>query len=58
VEPHKLEWPTNRPHSFVAVFGPREVNLDYYTGWAGDDRIVSISEALVRELAAHGVVLP
>ncbi len=28
---------------------PREVNLDYYTGWLGDDRIVCLSPNEVRE---------
>ena len=48
VIPYQFEWQTNRPRSFVAVFGPREVNLDYYTGWAGDNRIVCLSPARVR----------
>jgi hypothetical protein len=55
---HSLQWPTNRRHSFVAIFGPREVNFDYYTGWFGDDRIVSLSEAFVRGMIARGVELP
>jgi 4-amino-4-deoxy-L-arabinose transferase-like glycosyltransferase len=49
VLPYRAEWKTNRPGSFVAVFGPREVNLDYYTGWLGDDRIVCLSPSEVRE---------
>jgi len=49
VLPYQFEWQTNRPGSFGAVFGPREVNLDYYTGWWGDDRIVCLSPAKVRE---------
>jgi len=49
VLPYRAEWKTNRPGSFVAVFGPREVNLDYYTGWLGDDRIVCLSPNEVRE---------
>ena len=49
VWPYQAEWLTNRPGSFVAAFGPREVNLDYYTGWMGDDRIVCLSPAEVQE---------
>jgi hypothetical protein len=48
VTPYQLRWRTNNPDSFVAVFGPREVNLNYYTGWYGDDRIVCLSPAQVR----------
>jgi 4-amino-4-deoxy-L-arabinose transferase-like glycosyltransferase len=48
VVPYQFEYQTNRPGSFVAVFGPREVNLDYYTGWSGDDRIVCLSPAEVQ----------
>ncbi len=48
VVPYEFEWQTNRLRSFVAVFGPREVNLDYYTGWAGDDRIVCLTPNKVR----------
>ena len=49
VRPYQFEWQTNRPGSFVAVFGPREVNLDYYTGWSGDDRIVCINPTEVQK---------
>lgn len=55
VKPRELQWPTNQPGSFVAVFGPREVNLDYYTGWSGQDRIIVLSPAIAR---AQGIVLP
>jgi hypothetical protein len=49
VLPRELDWPTNRPRSFAAVFGPRDVNLDYYTGWKGGDRIICLRPALARE---------
>jgi len=49
VIPRQFQWRTNRPGTFVAVFGPREVNLDYYTGWAGDERVISLSAAMARE---------
>jgi hypothetical protein len=40
VLPRSWEWVTNRPGTFSQVFGPREVNLSYYVGWIGDDRII------------------
>ena len=49
VTPRHLEWRTNRPGTFVAVFGPREVNLDYYTGWIGDERVITLSPEMARE---------
>ncbi len=55
VIPRELDWPTNRPRSFTAVFGPRDVNLDYDTGWKGRDRIVCFAPALAR---AAGVIPP
>ena len=48
VLPIQRVWQTNRPRTFLAIFGPREVNLDYYTGWWGDDRIVCLSPKEVR----------
>jgi hypothetical protein len=48
----ELDWPTNRPGSFLAVFGPRDVNLDYYTGWKGRDRVICVTPALAREVGA------
>jgi hypothetical protein len=57
VMPEHMQWPTNQPRSFVAVIGPREVNLDYYVGWQANDHIVSLSAARVRELRALGLIL-
>ncbi len=45
VSPRSWEWVTNRPGTFAHVFGPREVNLSYYTGWLGDDRIITLTNA-------------
>jgi Dolichyl-phosphate-mannose-protein mannosyltransferase len=53
VIPRQHTWQTNRPGTFLAVFGPREVNLDYYTGWWGDDRIISLSASAAAE---NGVI--
>lgn len=49
VIPRELDWPTNRPGSFTAVFGPRDVNLDYYTGWKGRNRIICFAPRLARD---------
>lgn len=57
VMPQHLEWPTNQPRQFAAVIGPREVNLDYYTGWQANDHVISLSSARVRELRARGLIL-
>jgi 4-amino-4-deoxy-L-arabinose transferase-like glycosyltransferase len=35
-----LDWPSNRPGLAERIFGPWEVNFDYYPLWAGDDRIL------------------
>lgn len=45
VSPRSWEWVTNRPGTFLQVFGPREVNLSYYVGWWGDDRIILLTNA-------------
>jgi len=57
VMPEHMKWPTNQPGSFSAVFGPREVNLDYYAGWQANDHIISLTAARVRELRARGLLL-
>jgi hypothetical protein len=33
----------NKRATFARVFGPREVNLNYYPDWPGDDHIVIVS---------------
>ena len=47
---HWTEWAVNQPHVFEAIFGPREVNLDYYTDWPGDDRIIVLKVDQIRRL--------
>lgn len=42
-EPPPAEWPANRRGLVVAVFGPEEVNYDYYPTWEGDDRLLVLS---------------
>jgi hypothetical protein len=49
VSPRSYVWVTNRPGTFSHVFGPREINLDYYTGWPGDDRIILLTKSRVRK---------
>ncbi len=38
-------WIANDPWMTYAVFGPFEVNFDYYPTWYGDDRIVFVTVA-------------
>jgi 4-amino-4-deoxy-L-arabinose transferase-like glycosyltransferase len=35
-----FDWPRNKPGLATKIFGPWEVNFDYYPTWAGDDRIL------------------
>ena len=37
------KWPANDPFRTEAVFGPREVNFDYYPTWMGHDRVIVMS---------------
>ncbi len=39
------KWEAHHRHLFRAEFGPREVNLNYYPFWGGEDRIVVIPRA-------------
>ncbi len=43
----------NEPAVFLRVFGPREVNLNYYPDWIGDDHIVVLSN---RQARRFGVI--
>jgi hypothetical protein len=43
------DWPANRPWLTKKWFGPREVNLNMYPNWWGDDRILIISVSKARE---------
>ncbi len=38
--PGTWDWKTNDPWQVQAVFGPREMNFDWYSGWTGHDRVV------------------
>jgi hypothetical protein len=38
--PDPFTWPANDPFQAVRVFGPREVNIDWYPTWGGADRVV------------------
>jgi hypothetical protein len=38
--PGPWHWMTNDPWLTEAVFGPREVNLNWYSSWSGNDRVV------------------
>jgi hypothetical protein len=38
--PGPWRWKTNDPWLTEEVFGPREVNFNWYSSWAGHDRVV------------------
>jgi hypothetical protein len=35
-----FDWPRNKPGLATKIFGPWEVNFDYYPTWEGNDRIL------------------
>jgi hypothetical protein len=45
--PHR--WTGNDPWLTRAVFGPREVNFNYYSNWAGADRVVVMTRDKARD---------
>lgn len=47
------DWPANRRDLAEAWFGPREVNLNMYPGWWGDDHIVVINHRRADEISLH-----
>lgn len=54
---HPTDWPRNQPGLVTALFGPWEVNFDYYPTWIGDDRILVMPLEQAQELkvkALHG----
>jgi hypothetical protein len=42
-------WTTNDPWLTRAVFGPREVNFNWYSTWGGRDRVVVMTSKKARE---------
>src|SRR5439155_10902999 len=52
LDPEHLQLVPNEPRLFEAVFGPREVNLNYYPDWIGDEHIVVLSS---RQAARFGI---
>ena len=49
--PHPL-WTGNDPWLTRAVFGPREINFNYYSTWEGYDRVVVMTLAKARAAGA------
>jgi len=43
--PDPFTWPAHDPWQAERVFGPREVNIDWYPTWAGADRVVVMKTA-------------
>jgi hypothetical protein len=48
--PDLWAWPANDPFAIEQVFGPREVNVDWYPSWVGADRVLIMSSAKAREI--------
>jgi hypothetical protein len=46
--PPDVGWPVNDPFLTEAVFGPKEVDLNWYSTWAGDDHVVIMTLARAR----------
>lgn len=53
--PSSFDIRTNDPFLMRAVFGPREVNLNFYASWRGRDHVVVMTNAKAR---ASKVILP
>jgi 4-amino-4-deoxy-L-arabinose transferase-like glycosyltransferase len=47
-----INWLVNDPWLTRAVFGPREVNFNYYSTWSGSDRVVIMTVAKARASGA------
>jgi hypothetical protein len=41
--PNPFKWPANDPWQAERVFGPLEMNFDWYPSWSGADRVVVMS---------------
>jgi len=48
--PNLFEWPANDPWAIERVFGPREVNVDWYPSWMGADRVMVMTLETARKL--------
>ena len=46
--PSPFTIPSNDPFLTLAVFGPREVNFNWYASWTGADRVIVMSRAKAR----------
>lgn len=52
--PSAWRWTVNDPWLTRAVFGPREINFNYYSTWAGFDRVVVMT---IEKARAAGIPL-
>jgi hypothetical protein len=48
--PNPFKWPANDPWQAERVFGPLEMNFDWYPSWGGADRVVVMSPAKAKEI--------
>ncbi len=53
---HRRSWPTHLPRLYAKQFGPYEVNLNYYSSWQGDDRILLMEPELARQVGQLGAI--
>ena len=47
--PGEADWKPNDPWLTRAVFGPREVNFNWYSSWMGYDRVVAMTMAKAKQ---------
>jgi hypothetical protein len=51
--PNPFKWPANDPWQAERVFGPLEMNFDWYPTWGGEDRVVVMSLAKAKGIGLH-----
>jgi len=54
--PDPFTWPGNDPWAIDQVFGPRDVNVDWYPNWLSGQRIFVMSVAKAREVGVPFVL--
>jgi hypothetical protein len=54
--PAPPRWHTNDPWQFEAVFGPREVSMDWYSSWTGSDRVAVMTTEKARATGVPFVI--
>jgi hypothetical protein len=52
------EWPADDPFAIERVFGPREVNLDWYPSWVGADHVIVMTSKKARAIGVRMMSSP